>query len=67
MKKSCFNCRHLYSAGRNMFTCSKHINKEKMKLHHALDNICDYHEHKSMKNEKDGNTFTNEQTSIFYS
>ena len=49
MRKSCFNCKYMYSAGQNMFICSKQRNRDKMKLQNALDNICDMYEYKSEK------------------
>ena len=39
----------MYSAGQNMFICSKQRNSDKMKLQNALDNICDMYEYKSEK------------------
>lgn len=52
MKKSCFNCKHLYSAGQNLFICDKITNCTKMKLEYVLDNVCDKHERKMPSNKK---------------
>lgn len=59
MRKSCFNCKHLYSAGQNMFICGRHASSGKMRLQNSLDNICNLHECKSEKEK------TNTKT-IFY-